>query len=478
MTAKMLEDRRDASVDDACSACSTTTFIALVREHFRPPDLTRYRRDLGIIVDRPRARFAAWYEIFPRSSTSPGASGAPRHVRRRSGATCRGLPSSASTSCICRRSIRSAARSGRERTIRSRLSPDDVGSPWAIGNEHGGHTAIEPALGTLDDFDRFVETAQAISGMEIALDYALQCSPDHPWVQEHPDWFHIRPDGTIKYAENPPKKYQDIYPLNFWCDDRENLWNACRDVLLFWIEHGVKMFRVDNPHTKPFAFWEWMIRDIQTRAPRRDLLRRSVHAPEADEEPRQARLHDVVHLLHVEEQRVGAPRVLRGAHADVRRSSTSAATSSRTRRTSCNEYLVNGGRPAFRVRLLLAARFFRCTGSTAASSCVRTCRSRQGSEEYLDSEKYQLRPRNYDAPGTSTPTFNGSTRLRREHAALQHYANLTFHTSENPEHSVLPQVGARASDPVAGRGRCSPSRRPFKESRHASAFSRATFSSS
>ena len=161
--------------------------------------------------------------------------------------------------------------------------PDDVGSPWAIGNENGGHTAIEPALGGIADFDRFVETARDL-GMEVALDYALQCSPDHPWVKEHPDWFFIRADGSIKYAENPPKKYQDIYPLNFWCADRDGLWRACRDVLLFWIEHGVKTFRVDNPHTKPPAFWEWMIRDIQARAPRRDLFRRGVYPPQADEE--------------------------------------------------------------------------------------------------------------------------------------------------------------------------------------------------
>ena len=141
-----------------------------------------------------------------------------------------------------------------------------MGSPWAIGNEHGGHEAVDPQLGTVDDFERFVRRANEL-GLEVALDYALQCAPDHPWVTEHPDWFTIRPDGSIQYAENPPKKYQDIYPLNFWSDDREALWNACRDLLLLWISRGVTAFRVDNPHTKPFAFWEWVIGEVRREHP-------------------------------------------------------------------------------------------------------------------------------------------------------------------------------------------------------------------
>src|SRR6185295_19534641 len=155
-------------------------------------------------------------------------------------------------------------RKGRDNSLTA--GPDDPGSPWAIGNEDGGHTAVDPRLGTIADFERFVRRARAL-GIEVALDYALQCSPDHPWAREHPDWFFVRPDGTIRYAENPPKKYQDIYPLDFWCADREALWRACLEIVRFWIARGVRVFRVDNPHTKPLAFWEWLIAGIKAERP-------------------------------------------------------------------------------------------------------------------------------------------------------------------------------------------------------------------
>src|SRR5690606_25584030 len=154
----------------------------------------------------------------------------------------------------------------------------DVGSPWAIGSKYGGHTAVHPELGTIEDFELLVRSAREF-GMEIALDYALQCAPDHPWCREHPEWFHVRADGSIRYAENPPKKYEDIYPLNFWCDDRKALWEACRDILLFWIARGVRVFRVDNPHTKPFAFWEWVLREINERHPEVFFLSESFTRP-------------------------------------------------------------------------------------------------------------------------------------------------------------------------------------------------------
>ena len=169
----------------------------------------------------------------------------------------------------------------------------------------GGHTAVEPGLGTLDDFDRVPQEAERL-GLEVALDLAWQCSPDHPWVREHPEWFRHRPDGTIKYAENPPKKYQDIYPLDFDCEDWRALWHALLDVTRFWIARGVRIFRVDNPHTKTFGFWEWLIDARPARAPGRDLPRRGVHAAEGDALSREGRLHAVVHLLHVAEHEGGA----------------------------------------------------------------------------------------------------------------------------------------------------------------------------
>ena len=205
-------------------------------------------------MGRPaRAGRAAWYELFPAAPA--GSKGAIERLRpRRRHGLRRRVPAA--------RSTRSAPphRKGRDNTLVA--GPDDPGSPWAIGGPEGGHTAVHPELGTIDDFDA-VRRRRRRHGLEVALDYALQCSPDHPWVREHPEWFHHRPDGSIKYAENPPKKYQDIYPINFWpADDADRvaLWEACRDILDLWIGHGVRIFRVDNPHTKPLAFWEWVIR--------------------------------------------------------------------------------------------------------------------------------------------------------------------------------------------------------------------------
>jgi starch synthase (maltosyl-transferring) len=217
-TARILEDRRDSTAEQQIQRAFDEDLLTQMNELFPPRDLTCYPRELGVYVDRPAARFAAWYELFPRSQASDGSHGTFDDAAKR-------LPRLAELGydVIYLPPIHPIGQTFRKGKNNS-LTPDadDVGSPWAIGNENGGHTAIEPALGTVEDFERFVRTANA-HNLEIALDYALQCSPDHPWVKEHPDWFHIRPDGTIKYAENPPKKYQDIYPINFWCEDRQKL---------------------------------------------------------------------------------------------------------------------------------------------------------------------------------------------------------------------------------------------------------------
>ncbi|MDQ4133476.1 MAG: DUF3416 domain-containing protein, partial [Actinomycetota bacterium] len=214
----------------------------------------------GLWVDRERALVGAWYELFPRSEGGLRATADRR------------LPAVAAMGFDVVYTppvhpIGRTHRKGRNNTLEP--GPHDPGSPWAIGSSEGGHTAVAPELGTLEDFDYFVDTARGL-GMEVAIDYALQCSPDHPWVADHPEWFHRRADGSIQYAENPPKKYQDIYPINFWPDSedaRAALWDACREILEFWIGHGVRIFRVDNPHTKPIAFWEWLIPAIQAQHP-------------------------------------------------------------------------------------------------------------------------------------------------------------------------------------------------------------------
>jgi len=429
MTAKMLEDRRDASIERRVERVLEEDFLTLVREHFRASDLTRYRHELGIVVDRPQARFAAWYETFPRSATSPGA--VTRHGTLAD--TAARLPRLAELGfdVVYLAPIHPIGRTFRKGKNNSLTpEPGDVGSPWAIGNEAGGHTAIEPALGSLEDFDRLVDTAKRF-GLEIALDYALQCSPDHPWVKEHPEWFHIRPDGTIKYAENPPKKYQDIYPINFWCADRQNLWNACRDVVAFWIGHGVTTFRVDNPHTKPFAFWEWMIQDIQRDHPETVFFSEAFTRPKRMKEL--ARIGFTMSYTYFTWK--NSPWDIRQYFEEL--TQTDAVEYFRGNLFAntpdiLNAYLVTGGRPAFRIRLLLAATLLPLYGIYSGFELCENVPAAPGSEEYLDSEKYQLRPRNYDAPENINADIQRINALRRQHAALQRYANLTFHESENP----------------------------------------------
>ena len=226
-------------------------------------DRSAYERELEVIVDRPGARFAAWYEMFPRSQGSTPGRGATFDdcIARLPAVRAMGFDV---VYLVPIHPIGRINRKGPNNTLQA--GPGDPGSPYAIGAAEGGHTAVHPELGTLDDFRRFVAACRQ-NGMEVALDFAIQCAPDHPWITDHPDWFIFRPDGTIKYAENPPKKYQDIVNVNFQSADREGLWNELRDVLLFWVGQGVKIFRVDNPHTKPLPFWEWVIRQVQADHP-------------------------------------------------------------------------------------------------------------------------------------------------------------------------------------------------------------------
>jgi starch synthase (maltosyl-transferring) len=425
-TARIFEDRRDTTVNARIERALDEDLLTQVSELFPPRDLTTYGRELAIYVDTPRARFASWYELFPRSQAPDGRHGTFDDTAKR-------LPRLAELGydVVYLPPIHPIGRTFRKGKNNSLTpEPDDVGSPWAIGNENGGHTAIEPALGTVEDFERFVRTA-ASHGIDVALDYALQCSPDHPWVKEHPDWFHIRPDGTIKYAENPPKKYQDIYPLNFWCDDRQNLWNACREIFTYWIERGVKIFRVDNPHTKPLAFWEWVIAEIQREHPD------TIFFAEAFTRPKRmkslAKLGFTMSYTYFTwknteseirdylEELTGSPMV------EYFRGNLFVNTPD-----ILNEYLVHGGPAAFRIRLLLASTLLPLYGLYSGYELFENLPFRPGSEEYLDSEKYQIKPRNWEAPGNLNSMIQLLNRIRRENRALQLYDNLTFHTSENP----------------------------------------------
>ncbi len=432
----------DASkpLEERVAVATSPALLAHMEVHAPLTDLTSFDRELPLLVERPRAAFASWYEFFPRSaSPEPGRHGTfadAEHMLPRIaelGFDVVYLPPI--------HPIGHTFRKGRNNTLTP--TADDVGSPWAIGNEHGGHDAIEPALGTLADFERFVARAREL-GLEIALDYALQCSPDHPWVKEHPDWFITRADGTIAYAENPPKKYQDIYPIDFWSADRENLWNACRDVLLFWAERGVRTFRVDNPHTKPFAFWEWTLSEVRRVYP--DV----VFLSEAFTKPKK--------LLHLAKlgfsQSYGyftwkteqwelvqwleeflAPDVV-----EYHRGNLFANTPD-----ILHEFFHAGSRGAFRLRLLLAGTLSPLYGIYSGFELLEYQPVRPGSEEYLDSEKYELRHRDFAAEGNLDADLRRLNAIRRAEPALQRQDNLTFHPSQNPQVLFYRRAGVDGS---------------------------------
>jgi starch synthase (maltosyl-transferring) len=402
---------------------------SLVLAHVAPEDLTgTAARGYALNVERERAGVGAWYEMFPRSQgTVPGRHGSFADAARR-------LPRLAELGfdVIYLPPIHPVGRTHRKGPNNALVAgPEDPGSPWAIGNEHGGHTAVEPALGTLADFEAFVRAARDL-GMEVALDYALQCSPDHPWVREHPDWFYVRPDGTIKYAENPPKRYEDIYPLDFWCEDWRSLWRAARDILLFWIARGVRIFRVDNPHTKPFAFWEWVIAEVRGAHPDVVFLAEAFTRP--------ARMKALAKLGFSQsytyftwrttpwELREYFTELTRTEMVEYFRPNLFANTPD-----ILHEYLQKGGRPAFRVRLVLAATLSPLYGMFSGFELCENVPVRPGSEEYLHSEKYEIRVRDWEAEGNITADIALLNRIRRENAALRRFRNLVFLTSENEQ---------------------------------------------
>ena len=415
-------------VADRARTALDPTLLALVVQHPSRDDLTEYSRQLLITVDRVRAAFAAWYEMFPRSqSGNPKRHGTFADAERQ-------LPRIAQLGFDVVylppiHPIGNTFRKGKNNSLEA--LPDDVGSPWAIGSAEGGHTAVHPQLGSLADFEHFVRRAADL-GLEVALDYALQTSPDHPWVREHPDWFKIRPDGSIQYAENPPKKYQDIYPLNYWTEDREALWNACLDIFRFWMARGVRTFRVDNPHTKPFAFWEWAIGELKKTDP--DV----VFLSEAFTRPKK-----LLHLAKLGFSQSYTYFTWKNSTYELREWMTEFSPPDILEYYRPNlfvntpdilhEYLQLGARPAFRIRLLLAATLAPLYGVYSGYELFENIPVRQGSEEYLNSEKYELRPRDFSTPGNLDAEIRRINRIRRENPALQRTDTLTFHHSENDQ---------------------------------------------
>lgn len=418
--------RADRADDDRAEIGLRDDLLALAREHLPTPDRTRHATDFVVVVDRERARFAAWYELFPRSlAPEPGRHGTLRDAAER-------LPALAALGfdVVYLPPIHPIGHTHRKGPNDAPTAgPEDPGSPWAIGSAAGGHTAIEPALGTLADFDHFVAVAARL-GLEVALDFAPHCSPDHPWIREHPEWFRHRPDGSIKCADNPPFTYEDIVPLDFWCADRAALWTACRDVLAFWIARGVRTFRVDNPHSKPFAFWEWLIADVTREHP--DVL----FLAEAFTRPKAMRTLAALGFSQCYTYfiwRTTAPE-LRAYLTEL--TTTELAEILRpaffpTTPDVFHAYLQTGGRPAFRVRLLLAATLSPLYGIYSGYELCEGAPLHIGSEEYLDAEKFQLRHRVFDAPGNLNDDLATLNRVRRDRRALQLAENVAFHDAGN-----------------------------------------------
>ncbi len=400
---------------------------ALVSRH---PDRSGETRapELRVSVDREKARFSAWYELFPRSTGKPGAHGTFRDAEAQLPAIARMgfdvlyLPPI--------HPIGRAHRKGRNNTPEA--TPADVGSPWAIGAEEGGHTAIHPELGTLAELRHFAETARGL-GLEVALDIAFQCAPDHPWVRQHPEWFRRRPDGSIQYAENPPKKYEDIYPLDFENEDWRGLWQALLDVVRYWAGEGVRIFRVDNPHTKPFELWEWLIAEVRRDFPEALFLAEAFTRPKVMY--RLAKVGFSQSYTYFAwrntkwELRTFLGELTRGQAREFFRPSFWPNTPD-----ILTESLQHGGRAAFMSRLALAATLSASYGIYGPAYELLEGRPREeGSEEYLDSEKYEVRHWDLAAAGAFREYVARLNRIRRENPALQWNDALEFHEVDNEE---------------------------------------------
>jgi starch synthase (maltosyl-transferring) len=408
---------------------------ALMDRHADRRFETVYPKELAVVVDRERARFSTWYEMFPRSAGTGGRHGTFRDCEAR-------LPYIAGMGFDVLylppiHPIGQAFRKGKNNALEP--EPGDVGSPWAIGAAEGGHKAVHPELGTLEDFRRLVGRAKE-HGIEIALDIAYQASPDHPYVKEHPEWFRKRPDGTIQYAENPPKKYQDIYPFDFESEEWQALWEELASVVDFWAGEGVKIFRVDNPHTKAFPFWEWMFPEIKRRHPDALFLSEAFTRPKV--------MYRLAKLGFTQSYNYFPWRNNRWELVEYFTELTQTEVKEYFRPNLwpntpdiLTEPLQIGGRPMFVQRLILAATLGASYGIYGpAYELMEHVPRERGSEEYLDSEKYQIREWDLARPDSLSELIALVNRIRRENPALQSDHSLRFHTADNDQMIVYSKV--------------------------------------
>lgn len=421
----------------AADVLASAELDRLMARHRDATAASRSERELAVTVERPAARFSTWYELFPRSC--PVADGAH------------------GTFAACGQLLPEVARMGFDVVYFPPIHPigttnrkgknnspvaeaDDPGSPWAIGAAGGGHTAVHPDLGTLEEFRALVAQARKL-GLEVALDIAFQCSPDHPYVAQHPEWFRWRPDGTVQYAENPPKKYQDVIPFHFEGDDCRPLWEELREVFRFWIGQGVTIFRVDNPHTKPFPFWEWVIGEVKREHPETIFLSEAFTRPKV-----------MYRLAKLGFSQSYTYFSWRNTKAELEAYLTELTRSEAAEFFRPNfwpntpdilpEFLQYGGKPAFAIRYLLAATLSASCGVYGPPFELLVADALPGSEEYRDSEKYQLRSWNWQAPESLRQFIGRLNAIRHDNPALQENQNLTFCTTDND--SVIAYLKATA----------------------------------
>jgi starch synthase (maltosyl-transferring) len=402
-------------------------------------------RPQQIYVDRERALFGSWYEFFPRSTGGRDENGRAVHGTFVTAAKELDRIATMGFDVVYLPPIHPVGtvhRKGRNNSVNA--GRGDVGSPWAIGSAEGGHAAIDPELGTLEDFDAFVQRTQDL-GMEVALDFALQCAPDHPWVTEHPEWFTVRPDGTIAYAENPPKKYQDIYPVNF-DNDPAGIYAESLRVVLHWVEHGVRIFRVDNPHTKPPNFWHWLIWQVKARYP--DVL----FLAEAFTRP--ARLFGLARLGFTQSYSYFTWRTTKAELTEFALMHAERCDEARPNLfvntpDILHESLQTGGPGMFAIRATLAATMGSTWGVYSGFELYESEPVRPGSEEYLNSEKYELRPRDYahalNEGRSLEPYITRLNEIRRAHPALRQLRNIRFHEVDNDQ-----IIAYSKTDPATG----------------------------
>ena len=430
------KDKRLASTLKSFDGAGYEARLALLRSEevadlmAAHPDRSRstVTKTLRVTVDRERARYGAWYEMFHRSQgTVPGRSATFRDMEKR-------LPELEDLGfdviyLVPIHPIGTTNRKGRNNAVFA--APGDPGSPYGIGSADGGHKAVHPDLGTLEEFRGFVEATRE-HGMEVALDFAIQASPDHPYIKEHPEWFRFRPDGSIKYAENPPKKYQDIVNVDWESEDWEGLWREWRDVLLFWVERGVKIFRVDNPHTKPFAFWEWTIREIQKDHPEVIFLSEAFTRPKVMRNLAKLGFTQSYTYFtwrnHKQEIIEYLTELTKDWPKEYMRPNFFANT-----HDILPHVLQFGGRPAFIMRLILAATLSPTYGIyNGYELCENTPRGERGTTVYYqDSEVYEYKVWDWNRPGNIKDYVRRVNRIRRENVALQELTNLEFYEAWN-----------------------------------------------